>query len=171
MQYYTNLFSPETYEAFSRSDRSLSGFRIRQEALAKRIRPGDRFVCYMAKLSRWIGVMEVIEPYFIDPSPLFLAEDDPFIVRFRVRPIIWLPRDKTVPIHEPVVWDRLSFTHGIAHDSSAWTGKVRMSLNAVSEVDGQFLEEVLTAQQADGVEYPVDEDQFRRPGFTARPAG
>ena len=50
MRYYLDLFSPETYEAFSQSDRTVSGFRLRQRRQADRIRPGDRFLCYMTKL-------------------------------------------------------------------------------------------------------------------------
>ena len=51
MEYYTNLFSPETYEAFSCSPQNVSGFQISQQATAGRIRPGDKLVCYMTK--RW----------------------------------------------------------------------------------------------------------------------
>jgi hypothetical protein len=34
MAYYLDLFSPETYEAFSKSNREISGFRARQEGMA-----------------------------------------------------------------------------------------------------------------------------------------
>ena len=140
MNYYTNLFSPDTYESFSRSDRTTSGFRRRQEALATKIQRGDRFVCYMTKLSRWIGVLEVEEPYVVDETPFYYPENDPFVLRFKVKPVVWLPKEKTVPIHEPRVWDKLSFTRGATHDSSVWTGKVRSSLCQMSEADGGFLE-------------------------------
>ena len=53
MAYYLNLFSPETYVAFERSDRTVSGFRRRQRHAASRTRRGDVFVCYLTKLSRW----------------------------------------------------------------------------------------------------------------------
>jgi predicted RNA-binding protein len=119
MNYYLNLFSPETYEAFSRSDRRVSGFRFRQKKAADRISPGDRFICYMTKLSRWIGVLEVVEGPYEDGTPIFYEEDDPFVVRFRVREVVWLPRDKTVPIYEDVVWDRLTFPRRHVDDSAA----------------------------------------------------
>ena len=72
MKYFLNLFSPETYETFSASDQSISGFRIRQKKAAARIGPGDRFVCYMTKLSRWVGILEVEEGPFEDHTPLLL---------------------------------------------------------------------------------------------------
>ncbi len=61
ISYFLDLFSPATYEAFSKSDRTISGFRLRQHRVAKRMTPGDKLVCYMTKLSRWIGLLEVCE--------------------------------------------------------------------------------------------------------------
>ncbi len=162
MNYYTNLFSPETYEAFSHSDRSVSGFRKRQESWAKRIQQGDRLLCYMTKLSRWFGVLEVASSYYVDDSPLFYPENDPFVVRFKVNPLVWLPKDKTIPIHEPSLWDSLSFTRGMSHESPAWTGKVRTSLNQLSATDGKLLESLLSTQLSGGMEYPIDEDAYQR---------
>lgn len=71
MKYYLDLFSPATYEAFSASERNVSGFRTNQETTARKIEPGDLLICYMTGLSRWIGVLEVESGPFIDQSPLF----------------------------------------------------------------------------------------------------
>lgn len=162
MSYWLNLFSPETYEAYSESDRTVSGFRLRQRNQAQKMERGDRFVCYMTKLSRWIGILEIEEGPYIDETPLFYAEDDPFVVRFKVRPLVWLPKEKAVPIHEDHVWDRLSFTQGQDHKSSTWTGKIRASLNELSWEDGSFLDRLLHSQEEEGTVYEVDEAQYRR---------
>lgn len=162
MTYYLDLFSPATYDAFSRSDRTVSGFRPRQRGIAQRIRPGDRFVCYMTKLSRWIGLLEIESGPFEDATPIFYPEDDPFTVRFRVRPIHWLPLEKCVPIHEDEVWDQLSFTRGQKKNTSNWTGKVRGSLVQLSMEDGAFLEGLLGQQERQGKCWPVGAEEFRR---------
>lgn len=162
MKYWLDLFSPQTYEAFSNSDRSISGFRFRQRNQAQKIEPGDRLICYMTKLSRWIGVLEVVTGPFHDDSPIFYEEDDPFTIRFQISPIVWLPKEKAIPIHEPNVWNKLSFTRDAEHGSSTWTGKIRSSLNELDEADGRFLEELLLSQQENGKEYDVDEAQYRR---------
>jgi len=52
MAYYINLFSPDTYNAFDLSDKTVSGFRENQKSAAANIKPGDKFVCYMTKLSQ-----------------------------------------------------------------------------------------------------------------------
>ena len=142
MAYFLNLFSPETYEAFTNSNRDLSGFRLRHQTVAGRIKVGDRLICYMTKLSRWIGILEVKGEWFKDEKPIFYPTDDPFVVRFSVKPLAWLPKEKAVPIHDDRVWNRLSFTRGHDKGSSQWTGKVRTSLNQFDESDGKFLEEL-----------------------------
>jgi predicted RNA-binding protein len=162
MAYYLDLFSPATYQAFSKSDRTVSGFRPRQRGVAQRVKRGDRFVCYMTKLSRWIGILEVESGPFEDSTPIFYPDSDPFTVRFRVKPIHWLPLEKCVPIHEDEVWDKLSFTRGEKKNTSNWTGKLRGSLVQISAEDGQFLEQLLAAQTTSDRSWPVDDDELRR---------
>jgi predicted RNA-binding protein len=162
MAYFINLFSPQTYETFSKSDQSISGFRIRQKNMAKHVQPGDKLVCYMTKLSRWVGVLEVISESFEDNTPIFFSQDDPFVVRFKVRPLVWLPKEKAVPIQEDNIWKTLTFTRGVPKKSSIWTGKIRNSLNSLDEKDGEFLEQLLNSQIQNGHVYEVDETEYQR---------
>jgi hypothetical protein len=162
MAYYLDLFSPETYEAFGRSSRTISGFRMRQLNAAKGIHPEDRFLCYMTKLSRWFGVLEVASECFINDEPIFVPENDPFTVRFKVNVVAWLPKEKALPIHEDEVWNALSFTRGHSHNTSTWTGKVRASLVRIDDVDGEFLERLIIEQATGGREYPVAEEKYQR---------
>lgn len=162
MSYFLDLFSPETYEAFARSDRSISGFRIRHKNAAERVQMGDKLVCYMTKLSRWFGVLEVVEGPFEANTPIFYSEDDPFVVRFRVRPLVWLAVDKAIPIYEDGVWSRLSFTKAQTRGTPTWTGHVRTSLVQLSEEDGRLLESLLAEQARGGKTYPVDPADLRK---------
>lgn len=162
MAYFIDLFSPETYAAFARSSRDISGFRLRHKNMAERIKPGDVFVCYLTRLSRWFGLLEVIEGPFINDKPIFVPESDPFVVRFRVRPAVWLDIEKAIPIHDEVIWAGLSFTRGLEDGSIAWTGKVRGSLVRLDDRDGRFLAEKLTTQSASGKAYPINEQDARK---------
>lgn len=130
--------------------------------MAERIGVGDVFVCYMTKLSRWCGLLEVLEGPFIDAKPIFLAENDPFVVRFRVRTVAWLDIEKTVPIHDPTVWQHLTFTRKLDQGSTTWTGKVRGSLVRLDDADGKFLADLLTAQSVQGRAFPLDEHDSRK---------
>jgi hypothetical protein len=146
MAYYIDLFSPETYKAFSLSDRNISGFRERQRGIASRIKSGDKLVCYVTKLSRWIGILEVVSDYFIDDSVIFTEIDDPFVVRFRVKVCSWLELNNAIPVTHELSWRHLSFTKTLVLGSTAWTGMVRGSLRKVDDKDGRYLEQLLTSQ-------------------------
>ena len=162
MAYYIDLFSPETYQAFTDSDRSVSGFRVRQENLAKRIQPGDTLVCYVTRLSRWIGLLKVERGPYKENSPIFTTENDPFVVRFKVNAQIWLDLESAIPIHEDLIWKNLSFTRGLPLNSTAWTGKVRASLVRLEDVDGEFLANTLKRQHANPTIYPIEKQDLRK---------
>lgn len=162
MAYYINLFSPETYESFTKSDQSISGFRARQENAASRIKVGDKLICYMTKLSRWIGVFEVESKYFKDNAPIFYPTEDPFVIRFKIKPLAWLPKEKAIPIRSEHIWNNLSFTKGYDINSSFWTGKLRNSLNALDDKDGKFLEQIILNQINNGRVFEIDEDEYEK---------
>lgn len=162
MAYFLDLFSPETYEAFSKSDRSISGFRISQKIAASRIKPGDKFVCYMTKLGRWVGILEITSNAFQDDTPIFYEEDDPFVIRFKVKPIVWLEKEKSIPIREDEVWTSLSFTKEHDKSSSTWTGKIRSSLGQLDSSDGNFLEKLIKAQAKGGKTYELDKREYAK---------
>jgi hypothetical protein len=161
MTYWSDLFTPATYEAFARSPRDISGFRESQRTMADKVKPGDRFVCYMVRMSRWIGVLDVIEGPFIDKRPIFVPDDDPFVVRFKVKPIVWLPPERTVPIHDPEVFSHLSFTRDVG-PGGYWQGAIRRSLLKLKQEDGEYLEALLRAVEGEGRTYELDRDEYER---------
>ena len=112
MKYYINLFSPNTATAFTNSNRDVTGFRISRKSYVKNqgIKSGDIFICYCTKIQRFIGILEVISAPYEDNSPIFIEENDPFCLRFKVKPLVWLPFELAIPIHEDLVWNTLSIT-------------------------------------------------------------
>src|SRR4051794_29160372 len=97
MAYYLDLFTPETWARFREHGATVSGFRERQLTSAKKIKRGDIFLCYIVRLSRWAGTLEVVSGPFTDNSPIF-DDPDPYVVRFEVRPITMFPMDEAIPI-------------------------------------------------------------------------
>ena len=78
MEYFLNLFTPETWEAFQAHGSRVSGFRHRQRRIAReRIKPGGIFLCYMVRLSRWCGALEITSEAFEDASPRLTAAGHP----------------------------------------------------------------------------------------------
>lgn len=148
MAYYLDLFTPQTWEAFRRNGSKVSGFSRRQLKTAQRIRPGDVFICYLVHLSRWCGVLNITSKHEIDETPIF-ADPDPFVVRFKVDPLVTLDFDRAVPIFEEEVWHRLSITREIPMRVQGWAqhANMRASLRRLTDEDGAFLVETLEQQQ------------------------
>jgi len=153
--------------AFDKSSRDITGFRVSRKSYVenKKIGPGDRFICYVTRLQRFIGILEVLSGPFLDDKPIFTKEDDPFVLRFNVKPIVWLPLEKSIPIHQDFIWNALSFTKGLsksARDSSKWTFMVFSSPRLWPRDDCIFLEKALLEQTQKLVEYTFSEDDRRK---------
>lgn len=118
--------------------------------------PGDRFICYMTKASRWFAVTEVLCKSFIDETPLYAEQDDPFVVRFNVRTVVLLTPELGIPALDDIVWTKLSFTRNQSKHSSAWANRIRGSLSRLDEEDGRHLESVIAEQEQRRLIYPLD---------------
>ena len=162
MAYFIDLFSPETYEAFGQSSRDVSGFSLHHKNRAQKIKTGDVFVCYLTRVCRWFGLLEVVQGPYTDDTPRFVADHDPYVVRFRVRPLVWLDIDKAIPIHDDSIWTNLSFTRELEKGSSRWSGLFRGSLNSLDSPDGTFLIEKLKAQSTVQKIYQLSEQDLRK---------
>lgn len=164
MNYFINLFSPRTALAFTESDQTVSGFRISRKTYIqnKKIGVGDKFICYCTKIQRFIGVLEVASAPFEDKTPLFAKEDDPFILRFKVKAIVWLPLEKGIPIHNEEVWNNLTVTKGLPKDSTKWTYMVFSSPRLWPYKDCQHLEKILLQQKRDMKDFPFSESEKKK---------
>jgi len=145
MNYYLNLFSPETFDAFKKNGCKISGFRKTQKGLAKNIKEGDIFLCYMTRLSRWCGLLEIKTSVFENDDPIF-EDPDPFVLRFKVNPLVILENETSIPIMEDFIWNRLTDTKDQAKGAPRWAVKFRGSMRNMSIEDGKFLETTLKEQ-------------------------
>ena len=162
MAYFLDLFTPETWLAFRENGADVTGFRERHKRLAgERVNPGDIFLCYLTRLSRWCGVLQVQSATYHDDSPIF-DDPDPFTIRFRVEPIVVLEPDSAIPIREDKVWNMLSITNQYEKGHSSWTGFFRGSLNKFEDEDGSYLAELLKEQKDTRRSYPLTEKDKRQ---------
>ena len=161
MEYFLDLFTPATWQAFRESGKEVTGFRPRQRRMAReRVKQGDVFLCYLTRLSRWCGVLRIESDMYEDNHPLF-ADPDPFTIRFRVKPIVVLEPEFAIPIHDDEVWKNLSVTKGYDRNSSHWTGFFRNSLNKFIDTDGNYLLSLLEEQCDKSVRHPFTERDAR----------
>lgn len=159
MRYYLNLFSPETAKAFSESQMNITGFQKSRKSYIdnQNINTKDIFICYCTKIKRFIGAFEILSKPFLDDTPLFVDKDDPFILRIKVKPIVWLPLEHGIPLEIDMIWNNLSFTKDLNKDSSKWTYMVFQSPRLWPENDGEYLLKVLKEQERDLVTYPFSD--------------
>ena len=164
MAYYTYLFSPDTHEAFVDTPRDNVGVRERHQNAAERLQPGDMLVCYLTRVSRWLGLLRVV-----DGQPFRDDSHDPYVVRLRVEPVAFaVDMEHAIPIRHRAVWDNLSFTRGQAPGSRTWTGKIRGSLVPLDERDGHLLEELLMRREVEPQVYPLTSDDQQKLDIFAR---
>lgn len=164
MNYYLDLYSPETANAFSKSDMTITGFRPSRKTYVKNqnIGNGDKFICYCTRIQRFIGILEVKSKSFTDNKPVFSDKEDPFTLRFKVEAIIWLPLEKGVPIHDDSLWPFLSFTKGLTKDSSRWTYMVFGSPRLWPKSDGEYIEKRLLEQSKTLKMFPFSEKDEKK---------
>jgi EVE domain len=90
-RYYINLFTPETWAEAAAVDFAVTGFTARRRNYAKRIHPGDIFLCYLTGKSRFVGALEVESDVYIDDTPIWRSQ--PFPTRFRCKLLVEVPAD------------------------------------------------------------------------------
>ena len=162
MTYWLDLFTPYTWSRFRDHGASVSGFRPRQRHAAfERVRSGDLLLCYLTKISRWCGVLEVVSLAFEDNAPIFADENDPFPIRFKVSPKLMFDFEHSIPIEE--LWDRLSFTRALVRGSFGWaqSAGLRQSLVRVADEDGEVIAGALQEQSQTTRVFPLDNDELR----------
>ena len=163
MAYFLDLFTPETWSAFCEHGAKISGFRYRQRRAAQdRINEGDIFLCYLVRLSRWCGALCIASSAFQDDTPIF-QDPDPYVIRFRVEPIILLEPEYSLPMLHDKIWDALSETKGIDKGSRGWAINFRgASLRQIDDSDGDFLMSEFKNQEKERDEYPLSAKDRRQ---------
>jgi hypothetical protein len=159
MTYWLDLFTPHTWTRFQDHGADVTGFRPRQRKTAfGRVQQGDKFLCYLVRLSRWCGVLDVSSNAFEDTTPIFADDNDPFPIRFEVKSAITLDFENSIPIEVPELWNNLSFTKNLVVGSVGWaqSARLRQSLLQISEPDGELLCRLLQEQTVTKQRYELD---------------
>jgi hypothetical protein len=125
------------------------------------VKTGDLFLCYLVKLSRWCGVLEVKSAAFEDSTPIFAEHNDPFLIRFHVAPVLVLDFEHAIPIEE--LWDQLSFTRDLARGAFGWAqqARIRQSLVHISDTDGDVIQTALKEQTRSRRVFQLDAADLR----------
>jgi hypothetical protein len=121
-QSYLGVFTVESWREFKRHGGAVMGFNEKKAGIAGRLAVGDRILCYLSKVSAFVGWIEVTGKAYRDETPLWT--DGLYPVRLPVRVGAELPLANAVPIKS--LADRLSFMKGRAV-LGGWSIYVRSS--------------------------------------------
>lgn len=154
--YWLDLFTGTTWREFREAGANVSGFRPRQLRTAKRMQPGDIFLCYLTGVMRWVGALEIIGRS-TDTRQIWKEQEFP--VRFDVKPCVMLEPEHGVPMQD--LEGRVKFYTG-PKDKGKFQGIVRSSLNAISPKDGELILSLLRASEKNPIARPVDPKKLAR---------
>ena len=161
MKYYLNLFSPSTWKAFNENGSHTSGFSIHQKGRASKIKVGSIYLCYLVKLSRWVGALKILSEPYEDTKPIFSKENDKFIYRFKVEPLVILEPELGIPVEEDFIWNELEWTKNIKKRSVGWGANFQSSLREMPNSDAEFLLNKLEEQNKEKKIYELSKAQKR----------
>jgi restriction system protein len=158
MNYWLDLFTVETYEEFQKAGAKVSGFRERQWNRSHRIQPGDKLMCYLTGISRWVGVLTVTGAAYRSEDRIW--EMEVFPVRLPVEAEILLPPEHGVP-HQTLM-------PGLHSPAKAWAGLLRGSPNLLKAEDGQAILEAIQKAKQTPVLRPFDKKKAARTPSTPK---
>src|SRR5262245_20816994 len=75
--YWIDLFAIETWKEFLDHGGDVSGFSEKRLATVERMKPGDYLLCYLTRVSRWVGVLEVTGEPLFDGAPIWSSRVSP----------------------------------------------------------------------------------------------
>ena len=151
MNYWLDLFTGATWDEFRQAGSRITGFRASTRRVGAAVQTHDVLLCYLTGVMRWVGALEVVGPSS-DRSPIW--KDDPFPVRFEVRPLVLLDAKHGVPMTD--LEGRVAFFAG-ADDRGKFKGFVRRSPNKFQRPeDGALVLSLLRQAEASPIARPVD---------------
>ena len=161
MTYWLDLFTGTTWDEFRNAGANVSGFRHRMRGTAKKIQPGDIFLCYLTGVMRWVGALEVVG---VSNDKRAIWADDKFPVRFDVKPLVMLHAEYGAPMGQ--LEGKVDFFQTLKH-RGGFKGFLRMSPNAFKrQSDGDLILSLLRDAEKTPVAVPVDPRKLaRRPRY------
>jgi hypothetical protein len=152
MNYWLDLFTVRTYEEFQKAGAKISGFRDGRHHVCEQVQPGDKLLCYITGISRWVGVLRVTKPAYRSDERIWDMEVFP--VRLGVEPEILLPPEHGIP-HQ-------TLQPTLHSPARSWAGYVRGSPTRLQKEDAEVLLEAIQRAQQTPVLRPFDKKKAQR---------
>lgn len=153
--YWLDLFTGATWKEFRDAGAEVSGFRKSRWKIVDQIKPGDILLCYLVRVSRFSGALEVKSKAFMDEEPIW--KEDLFPCRVGVKPVALLTPETSVPLEE--LKDKLSVLKTFG-TSIKWTGYLRGSPKRWPTSDGEAVVQAVLDAEKNPVKRPVEPEKL-----------
>lgn len=157
MNYWLDLFTWNTWQEFIAAGGQTSGFRSSRWRTVRRMKPGDRLICYLTGVSRFFAVLEITGQPFQDETPIW--QDATFSARVPVRILLELPPEHAIPVKS--LSDQLSYFQNMKSPHS-WTGHFRSSPTQEKREDAEAIIQALEYAQGNPIARPFDKRKLER---------
>jgi hypothetical protein len=148
--YWLDLFTVETWKEFHDHGGDVSGFSEKRWTTVQKMKPEDYLLCYLTRVSRWVGLLEVVGEPFFDEKPIWSSQAYPS--RVPVRVVLALPPEQGVPVLE--MREELTVFRGL-DNPNRWQGPFRGSPARWKASDGEAIIRALQDAEANPVERPL----------------
>lgn len=145
MEYYRDVFTLSTWEAFRDAGASVTAFSRNKSAAASRLLTGDQLLCYLKGKIGWVGALEVTGPASMSEDSIWGVTRFP--VRVPVKPLVVLPPELMLPMS--ALEGRLSF-YRAGMVPAMFSAHLQGSPGRMSTADGETIYKALLAHE-DGV--------------------
>jgi hypothetical protein len=151
MRYWLRPFSGRSWQNFIQRQGDVVDFRAAHWKRARRVRIGDVFLCYLLRVKRWVGLLQVAsEPFRCGPGD---GDGCDRPVCFQVKPLVTLAPEHGVPME--LLRGRLGFYQADGKPGQ-WIPHVRRSLTRYEQGDAGVLARVIQDAAANPINRPVD---------------
>jgi hypothetical protein len=97
--HWLTVFTVESWKEFLDHGGDVAGFSERRWSSVRRLQPDDYMICYVARVSRFVGLLEVVgKPFLNSTERIWKAEVFPS--RVPVRTLLTLEPPQGVPVQE-----------------------------------------------------------------------
>lgn len=154
--FWSVLFNAESWADFKSHGAKTTGFREKRWKTVKKIKLGDRLICYMTGVSRYFAILEVTKTGYRDDT--YIWQQETFPCRLEVKLICELTPLNAVPVLE--LREVLSFFENLAHPH-AWSAHFRASPNKMKDEDGLSVQRAIIEATTKPVARPFDERKLK----------
>lgn len=153
--YWLDVFTGKSWNEFLANGANVSGWPERRKNSVSKMHIGDYLLCYVAGISRFIGVLEITSDSYHDTNRIWA--DAIYPERISVKLLIELQPEHALPLKQ--LTQNMSRFNRIKKASS-WSGILQNSPYLFDEIDGNFIFKSILGAQNNLISRAFDPKKF-----------